>query len=113
MVESTEEKKQTLCLPPYRELKMSVSFPKSVGRYWSSKAKQQGIHCCIDEASFSIDYQLKLVPVESNLIQRPKADWTIRSCNGEVKGITAHVERKVVEMPEVCVCVCVYMYVLQ
>lgn len=74
---------------------MSVSFPKSELHYWSSKTHQRGIKCTIDEANFTINYQLSLVPYNSRLIQRPKANWTIINCSGRVKNILAYVKTKV------------------
>ena len=71
-----------------------MSFPKSVLHYWSSKAHQRGIKCTIDEASFSMNNQLSLVPYDSGLTQRPKANWTINYCSGNVRNILAHVKIK-------------------
>ena len=72
-----------------------MSFPKSVLHYWSSKAHQRGIKCTIDEATFSMNNQLSLVPYDSGLSQRPRANWTISKCLGEVKNILAYVKTKV------------------
>ena len=79
---------------PYRNVSLSVSFPKSVLHYWSSKGHQRGVRCTIDGATFSINYQLKLVPHDSGLIQRPRANWMIIDCSGSVKNILAYVKRK-------------------
>lgn len=79
----------------YRHVSIGVSFPESVLHYWSSKAHQRGIKCAINQASFSVDYQLSLVPYESGLVQRPKANWTICNCCGSVKNILAYVKTKV------------------
>ena len=77
-------------------MSVAVSFPKSVLHYWSSKAHQRGIKCTINQASFSINYQLSLVPCDSGLIQRPRANWTICNCCGSIKNLLAYVKTKIV-----------------
>ena len=72
-----------------------MSFPESVLHYWSSKAHQRGIKCTINQASFSVNYQLSLVPYDLGLIQRPRANWTICNCCGSVKNILAYVKTKI------------------
>lgn len=74
---------------------MSVTFPQSVLHYWSSVALRRGIECTIDHASLSMNYLIKLVPVDSDLIQRPKANWTIVGCLGEVKNLVAYVKQRI------------------
>lgn len=76
-------------------MSFSVSFPKSELHYWSSKAHQRGIKCKIDEANFTLNCQLSLVPHERGLIQRPRANWTISNCSGNVKNVLAYVKTKI------------------
>lgn len=78
-----------------RNVSLTVSFPRSVLHYWSSKAHRRGIRCSIKEANFSINYQLSLVPYDSGLIQRPRANWTIINCSGNVKNILTYVKTKI------------------
>ena len=84
-----------LCSTLYRNVSIAVSFPKSVLHYWSSKAHQRGIKCTINQASFSVNYQLSLIPYDSGLTQRPRANWTICNCCGSVKNILAYVKTKI------------------
>ena len=75
-------------------MKLSVSFPKTLFRYWSSKALQRGVECCIDEAKLSLSLNLTLVSVDSSLTQRKRANWTVRSLEASGKGIVAHIKRR-------------------
>ena len=81
--------------PIHRNVKISVSFPKTLFCYWSSRACQRGVECSLDKAELSIDLTLTLVPVDSNLIQRHRANWTITSFSGCGQGISAHIKRSI------------------
>lgn len=92
--ERREDPLPILCLIP-RDVKVSVSFPKTIFRYWSSKALQRGVECSLDAAKLSLSFNLTLVPVESNLIQRHRANWTITSFSGCGLGIKADIKKSV------------------
>ncbi len=73
---------------------MSVSFPKTLFRYWSSRALQRGVECYIDEAKLSLSLNLTLLDVSSGLIQRKRANWTIRNLDASAMGIIAHIKNR-------------------
>ena len=58
-------------------------------------ALQHGIECTIDQASLSMNYLVKLIPVDSDLVQRPKANWTIVGCHGKIKNLVAYVKQRI------------------
>ena len=74
---------------------MSVNIPNSLLQYWSSVARQQGMECRVDKGEFSIHYRLTLTPVEDGLKHRPRANWTICSCEGRMDKLTVWVQRRV------------------
>lgn len=74
---------------------MSVNVPNSLLQYWSSVARQQGVECRVDKGEFSIHYILTLTPIEDGLKHRPRANWTICSCEGRVDRLTVWVQRRV------------------
>lgn len=83
----------TQCVILCRNVKMSVSFPKTVFRYWSSQAVQRGVECSLDRADLSISLTLTLHPMDSDLIQRHRANWAITSFSGCGQGISAHIKQ--------------------
>lgn len=74
---------------------MSVSFPETVLNYWSSVGQQQGVECTLSQASLAINYLRKIVPLETGLVQRPQANWTILSCQGKIRDLVAYVRQRV------------------
>lgn len=86
---------KTITMPVfvYRDVKFSVSFPKTVFRYWSSQAEVKGVECSIEKAELSLSFNLALLPVDSDLIQRHRANWTVSSFSGCGQGINAHIKR--------------------
>ena len=71
-------------------------MPSSLLHYWSSVALQRGLAASLTAAMFDIHYRIKLVPVETQgkqLIRRPRTNWTICSCRGNVKGLTVNVKK--------------------
>ena len=81
---------------PCRDVSVSVSAPKSVLQYWSSVTLQRGLECGINQGVFSINYRVKIIPYEGEeyMYKRESADWTISSCEGEVKDLTVHVHKR-------------------
>ncbi len=84
----------TAAFHPLRDVKASVSFPKMDLHYWSSVGKHRGVECSLEGASLTINYLLKLVPLDSGLVQRPRANWTVVSCRGKVRNLVAHVKQR-------------------
>ena len=84
-------------LPPcgHRDVKVSASLPESLLQYWSSVARQQGVECTVDKGEFSIHYDLTLTPVEDGLKHRPRANWTILSCEGSTNKLSVWVQQRV------------------
>ena len=74
---------------------MSVSFPETVLHYWYSVGQQQGVEGTLSQASLAINYLRKLVPMETGLVQRPQANWTIVSCQGKIRDLVAYVRQRV------------------
>jgi len=70
-----------------------VSFPRTVLHYWSSAALQRGVECTLEQASFAVNYLLKLIPRDSGLKQRALANWTIVSCQGKIGSLEAFVKQ--------------------
>ena len=77
-----------------RNVNLSVSFPKTLFRYWSSRALQRGVECSLQGADLSLSLNLALVTVDSALIQRQRANWTVRSFSGCGKEILARIKRR-------------------
>ena len=73
---------------------MSVSFPETSFHYWSSGEQQRGVECSLQGADLAINYLLKLVPLESGLTQRPRANWTVVSCRGKVGDLVSYVKQR-------------------
>lgn len=69
-----------------------MSLPKTVFRYWSSRAVQRGVECKVDKVDLSISLNLSLIPVDSNLNRRHRANWNICSFSGCGQGISAHIK---------------------
>lgn len=78
----------------YRNVKFSLSVPKVMSHYWSSRARQRGVECTLERAELSLSLNLSLVPVTSDLIQRHRANWTISSLSGCGQGIKARIKQK-------------------
>ncbi len=87
-------KEMTAAFHPLRDVKASVSFPKMDLHYWSSVGEHRGVECSLEGASLTINYLLKLVPLDSGLVQRPRANWTVVSCRGKVRNLVAHVKQR-------------------
>lgn len=49
----------------------------------------------MDKGEFSIHYDLTLTPVEDGLRHRPRANWTILSCEGSTNKLSVWVQRRV------------------
>ena len=76
-----------------RNVKLSLSLPKTRCTYWSSQAKQRGMACSLEKAELSLSLNLTLVPVTSDLHQRHRSNWTISSLSGCGQGIRAHIKQ--------------------
>ncbi len=71
-----------------------MSFPETSLHYWSSVEEQRGVECSLQGANLVINYLLKLVPLESGLTQRPRANWTVVSCRGKVGDLVSYVKQR-------------------
>ena len=84
----------SLSLSLCRNLKIDVTFPKSVLTLWTSVARQRGVECIIESGIASIAYLIQLTPYTDGLIRRPNRSWTIISFSGSVKDLIVFIEKK-------------------
>ena len=86
----------------FRNLKIDVSFPKSVLTLWTSVAKQQGVECIIESGTASIAYRIELTPHNDGLVRRSNRTWNVVSLSGRVKDLMIFIEKKD-KVAKVCV----------
>lgn len=64
-----------------------VKLPPTLVNYWSSVRKQEGLEFTIKDLSLKMQYSLALQPFTDGLIRRPRAVWSMASCEGAVSGV--------------------------
>ena len=83
----------TIILNPHRNLKIDLSFPKSVLTLWTSVAKQRGVEFIIESGSASISYLIVLTPYADGLIRRPSRSWNVVNFSVNVKDMIVFIEK--------------------